>query len=100
MNQVPSRLGATAAINMKCLAAFGMGWAGWSLWPVTPQWWGLGFLSVIMALASALLAVDALKLMARVRQREQAINDYLALGGAPKSSEIASNDQLEKAGMR
>jgi hypothetical protein len=100
MNQIPSRLGATVAINLKCLAAFGCGWASWSLWPTVPQWWGLGFLSVMMGLASALTIVDAIRLMARVRQREQAIREYLALGTAPKSSEIASDAELQRAGMR
>jgi hypothetical protein len=100
MNQVPSRLGATIAINLKSLGAFGTGWASWSLWPQTAEWWGLSVVSIIAGMASATLAVEAIRLMMRVRQREQAIREYLALGGAPKSSDIASGDELDRAGMR
>lgn len=100
MTQLPSTLGATIAINVKCLAACGFGWAAWAIWPETPQWWGLGFTSILLSLGAATLVLDAIKLMVRVYTREKALRAYLALGHAPKSAEMASPDQLDKAGMR
>lgn len=100
MSPYPSRFGATLAINVKCLCAFGLGWISWRIWPDTAEGWGLGVLSIMIAAAAVFSAADAVKLMARVYQRDKAVHDYLAQGRAPKSSKIASDDQLANAGMR
>jgi hypothetical protein len=52
------------------------------------------------AIAAVSLAGTAVKIMARIYWRDKAIQHYMAQGRAPKSSEIASVDQLERAGMR
>lgn len=100
MNQLPSTFGATLAINAKLLAACGFAWLGWTAWPTTALWWGLGVGSIFCGMAALVLIVDAIKIMARVYTREKQVRAYMALGHAPKSSEMASPGDLDKAGMR
>lgn len=100
MNPYPSRLGASLAINLKSLLSFAFGWSGWALWPHTAEWWGLGVLCVLNGVSAAWLAGSAFKIMARVHGRDKAIRLYMMQGRAPKTTEIASADQLERAGMR
>lgn len=100
MTTLPSTLGAKIAINVRLLFAFGFGWAGWVLWPEAGAWWGAGLLSIIAGIAAIAMAIGAVKIMGQVYRQEKSIRDYLAQGAAPKSSEIASDDDLRKAGMR
>lgn len=100
MNPYPSRFGATLTINMKILYACALGWASWLMWPDAPEWRGLGLLSILIALASVFLLLDAVKLMVQLYWREKAVGEYLAQGRAPKSSKMASDAQLEQGGMR
>lgn len=100
MNPYPSRFGPALAINMNSLLAFGFGWSSWFLWPDTPEWWGLGLLCILNGMAAVSLAGTAVKIMARVYRSDKAIQLYMAQGRAPKSSEMASAGQLERAGMR
>lgn len=100
MNPYPSRFGASVAINVKSLFAFGFGWMSWFMWPDKAEWWGLGALCIMSGIGAASLAVSAIKIMARVYSRDKAIQLYMAQGRAPKSSEMASSDALSKAGMR
>lgn len=100
MNPYPSRFGASVAINVKSLFAFGFGCTSWFMWPNTADWWGLGALSIMSGIGAASLTVSAAKIMVRVYSRDKAIQLYMAQGRAPKSSEMASYDALKKAGMR
>lgn len=97
---IPSTLGATISINLKLLCAFGFGWLSWAVWPTAPEWWGLGLLSILAGLAALQSAIDATRTMFQVQKREKAIIEYLAQGSAPKSSEMASGNRLDDAGMR
>lgn len=99
-SQLPSTLGVTISINTRLLAAFGLGWLSVSVWPSAVEWWGLGVLSVVSGFAAVLALVQALRTMVQVRNREIAIRRYLAQGPGPQSSEMASSNDLDKAGMR
>ncbi|MFG1339976.1 hypothetical protein [Xanthobacter autotrophicus] len=96
----PSTLGTTVAINVKLAMASLLGWAAWAMWPGTFHWWGFWLMSGFCAFAALGLTMEALRTMVQVYQRERMIEAYLALGGAPKSSEMASSDKLRDAGMR
>lgn len=98
--QVPSTFGSTVLINLKFLIAGGFGWISWKVWPTTPEWWGLSVVSTMAGLGAASLALDAIKLMIRVYQRDRELYGYHALGHEPKFSKLASKDELDKAGMR
>lgn len=100
MNPYPSRFGAVVAININSLLAFAFGWSSWFMWPDRPEWWGLGLLCIINGIVAVSLAGTAVKVMARLYRRDKTIQLYMAQGRAPKSSEMVSVDQLERAGMR
>lgn len=100
MVPIPSTFGATVAINVKLLMACGFGYAAWSLWPTSAQWWGLGVTSILLGFGAFGLVLNAVQLMARVYARERALREYLKLGPPPKDAKMASPDQLDQAGMR
>lgn len=100
MRHIPSTLGATVAINVQLFVAVGCVWAGRAIWPTSAEWWGLGFLSIVLGLAALGAVADALKLMIRVYRHQRAILDYLAQGKPPSDADVASGDQLDRAGMR
>lgn len=100
MRELPSTFGAAVSINAKFLMACFFGWVAWSLWPTSPEWWGLSVASFLLALGALAHVINALQLMARVYKREKELRAYMALGNDPKSSEVASDADLEEAGMR
>lgn len=100
MSPYPSTFGTTVAINAKLAMASLFGWAAYALWPGTFDRWGFWLLAGFCAVAAVGLTMEALRMMVEVYQRERMIEAYLALGGAPKSSEMASSDKLRDAGMR
>ncbi|ABS65500.1 hypothetical protein Xaut_0242 [Xanthobacter versatilis] len=96
----PSTFGTTVAINAKLTMASLFGWAAFAMWPGSFDWWGFWLLAGFCAVAAVGLAIEAVRLMVQVYQRERIIEAYLALGGAAKSSEMASDARLRDAGMR
>lgn len=100
MKQPFSRRIATAvSINTQFTVAVILGVVAWAIWPETAQWWGLGIMSVMFALASALCLKGAIAGMVRVYEHDRAIAEFAALGPEPKSSQVASRDQMKQAGM-
>jgi hypothetical protein len=97
----PSR-GKFAAIfhvNLQLLGATACGFTAWAIWPSTPEWWGLGLLSIILSFAALAGIANAAKAMAGLYHRERVIADYMAQGGAPKSARLVTTEQLRQAGM-
>ena len=86
-------------INGQLLGAATCAFVAWLLWPSSYEWWGFGVLSIIMAFGTVLGLIGAIKSMAALYDRDKMIIDYGTLGAAPKSSRMASEDQLRDAGM-
>lgn len=100
MTPYTSTLGATVAINARLFSATALGWLAFVIWPDAVEWWGMGLASIACGYASLVAVIGAVRLMVQVYQREKAVREFLAQGPAPKSSEMASNADLERAGMR
>lgn len=100
MSPYPSTFGTTVAINARLMMASLFGWVAFALWPGSFDWWGFWLMSGFCAFAALGLAVEAVRTMVQVYQRERMIEAYLALGGAPRSAEMASDARLRDAGMR
>jgi hypothetical protein len=69
------------------------------VWPGTPEWWGLGVVSLMLALAALGCLAKAIRAMVDLHAKERVLAEFMAQGGAPKSARLASEDQLRKAGM-
>lgn len=92
--------GTTAlTVNLNALGCIWCGGIGWLLWPSRPEWWGLGFLSILMWIGAACCLINAAKAFAAMRQREKTIAEFEAIGASLKSAEMASLESLRKAGM-
>ena len=91
--------GATAQINSKLLFAAFCVFTAYICWPTNAKYWGYGIISICMGLASIQLVVDAIKTMNKRYKRNKAYAEIMALGEKPKSSKMASEDALRKAGM-
>lgn len=86
-------------INAKLLGASLFGFIAWWSWPTSPQWWGFGIVSICTGLAALLLMIEALIAALKDYRRRQVLAAYEAQGGKPKTSDIATPDDLEEAGM-
>lgn len=99
MIPVKSRFATVLQINMKLLASAFFGFLAWACWPTTPEWWGLGMFSIIIGGGAVGSLFDAIRLMRQIHNRDQAIAEYRARGGAPQSAEMAGPDKLKDGGM-
>ena len=86
-------------INVCQLLAFSCGATAWAIWPDRLDWWGFGVVSVLLGFGAFSFLIQALKSMAAVYAKAKALADYRARGGDPKSSRMASNEDLKKSGM-
>lgn len=92
-------LGTVAAINGHFLMSSSCGALAWLIWPRTPEWWGLGVLSVSLGAMALTALIKALQGIVRLERRDRAVAAFEALGTPPKSAQTASHDALVKAGM-
>jgi len=99
-NPYQSSFGSIVQINFKLLIAFSFTFVGWWIWPDTALGWGWGFLATCLFLSALGLFIEAIKTMTKLYVRDCAIAKYTAQGGKTKSSEMASDDILDNAGMR
>lgn len=87
------------AVNGGFLGAIVFGWGASALWPSSPEWWGLGVVSVMLGMGAVACLGSAIGTMVGRYRREHELHRYLSQGGAPKSARLASNDDLRRAGM-
>lgn len=99
MNRIRSSPGSIIRINGLLLLAFGWGFTAWAIWPQMVEWWGLGFISIILGFGAATFVVSALKEAGALYRKEREISRYLAKGSAPKPSRMATTDDLRRARM-
>lgn len=86
-------------INVNLLLATACGFVAWLIWPTDAELWGLGVISIILWLGAAGGFVKSVRTMSVLHARTKVLNDYRAQGPAPKSSRLASRDDLKRAGM-
>lgn len=87
------------AINGHFLLAFMTGGIAWLVWPTSPEWWGLGVMSIILGAASFGSTATALRSMAKIYIREKEIARFTANSRAPESSDLADENALRRAGV-
>ena len=100
MKPYQSSLGTIIHINAKLLYATVLAFAAYYSWPSNIKWWGFGFITICAGGAAIGLLVNAIKLAMALYARNRVAEDYLAQGNKPKSSDLASTDELDSAGMR
>ena len=86
-------------INLKLFGAALFGFIAWAIWPSSIEWWGLGLLSIVIAMASFVAAIEAIKAMVRLHGRERAIAEFEAIGAGPKAARLATDETLKEVGM-
>ncbi|MCB1471022.1 MAG: hypothetical protein KDK08_28540 [Rhizobiaceae bacterium] len=99
MKHFQSNFRSVAAININLLTSLACGFAAWAIWPQSAEWWGLGVLSIMLGLSAIVGVGKALSLMATLYNKGRVMNEYMAQGGKPKSAHMASNTELDRAGM-
>ena len=93
------RIGAIFTINMKLLGSGLAAAVAWLMWPSSIQDWGFGFIAIMLWLATIAGLIDAAKAAYRLYARERVLMEFERIGGRPKGSALANEDDLDKAGM-
>lgn len=99
MNPRKSSFGIVFKINMHLLGAFTYSVGAWLIWPDNPKWWGFGLLSIALGMAAPALLIKAIKMMFKLYARDKEFAEFEEANRAAEPSELASIDDLKKAGM-
>lgn len=91
--------GSTFRINLLLLQAFLSGVAAWMLWPERLIDWGWGLLSLLLWACCIGCCLNAVSEIYNAYRRDKKIEAMLALGPQPKTSKIATDNDLNEAGM-
>ena len=92
--------GIIVQINLKLLWATAMIFVAYFSWPTSAKWYGFGLISICAGAAAIGLVIEAIRAMTKLYVRDKALEKYVAQGGKTKSSEMATSDALDNAGMR
>ena len=68
-------------------------------WPTSPEWWGMGVVSILFGMAALASVAAGIGGMKSLYRRDRELSGYMAQGGAPKSAKLADHERLRKAGM-
>lgn len=104
-HNIQSSAGQIIKINWGLLQSFSFGFLAWVIWPDTllsyelTQSWGWAFLGVVCILVSLASLVGSVQAMVRLYHRDKALARFMEQGSGPKSSALASQDALDRAGM-
>lgn len=90
-----AKLRINGMLLMSCLCGF----ISWFSWPSSIEWWGFGFLSIVMGLNAGILAIKAIGEMITLYLRDKTIAALMAQGAEAKADNLAANDVLKSKGM-
>lgn len=99
MSTLKTPFNSTLAINGHLFLAAMQGITAASIWPKSPEWWGLGLLSILLVLSALANLIAALRKMNKVFAREKEVSRLAATSRAPEPSDLASHETLKAAGM-
>lgn len=91
--------GAIFKVNMLLLGSVIQGAIAYWFWPSSKEWWMLYIYSVLLGLAAITTFIKALKMIWQIYRRDSIFGAYRKKGGEQKSSQMASEEALRKAGM-
>jgi hypothetical protein len=94
-----SGLGTIIGVTIQFAFAALLGFVAWFVWPTTPEWWGLGVVSVIAGLGAFAGASKAMRTAIVAWRKHRAVRAYLRQGRKPGSSKMANLTDLRRAGM-
>ena len=93
-------LATTANINGRFLLAALLGIGAYHLWPLRPEWWGLGILSFCLGAAALSHALAGLKELVLLVVKSRAVEDQTKDASEPKLAREITRDVLSDAGMK
>lgn len=99
MTSRKSNWGTILKINLSLLGAFSFGVGAYLIWPDSLKWWGFGLISIIVGMAAPALLIKAIIMMFKLHARDKEIAEFEEANGAAEPSELASVDDLKRAGM-
>lgn len=99
MNPPSKNTGSVVAINMNLFAAVLCAIIAWAAWPTSPEWWGMGVVSILFGMAALASVAAGIGGMKSRYGRDRELSVYVAQGGPPKSAKLADHERLRKAGM-
>lgn len=99
MNPRKSSRGTVFKINICLLGAFSYAVGAWLIWPDSIKWWGFGLVSIAFAIAAPKMLFKAIRMMFKLYERDKEFAEFEEANRAAEPSELASVDDLKKAGM-
>jgi len=99
MNPRKSSRGTVFKINMYLLGVFSYAVGAWLIWPDSLKWWGFGLMSIALGFAAPAMLIKAIRMMFKLHDRDKEFAEFEEANRAAEPSELASVEDLKKAGM-
>lgn len=99
MNPRKSSRSTVFKINMYLLGAFSYAVGAWLIWPDSLKWWGFGLMSIMLGITAPAMLIKAIMMMSKLYDRDKEFADFEEANRAAEPSELASVDDLKRAGM-
>lgn len=99
MNALQHSFKTKLRINGMFLMACLCGVISWVSWPSSIEWWGFGFVSIVMGLNAAILTIKAIGEIVTVYSRDKTIAALMAQGVDVKADDLAGPNDLRSKGM-
>jgi uncharacterized membrane protein YadS len=99
MNTLQHSFKAKLRINGMFLMVCLCGVISWVSWPSSIEWWGFGFISIVMGLNTLILIIKAIGEIIALYSRDKSIAALMAQGVEVKADDLAHSDDLKSKGM-
>jgi len=93
------RLDSYLAINGQGLLGSFCALIAWWAWPVSADWFVMAVVSILFGIMALAAFWSMFRAMLSIYERELAVAEFEALGPAPKSAHLASDDVLDRLNM-
>lgn len=100
MSENSFTVGRVLKLNLKLASAVGLGAIGYGLWQIEgKEWWGFHLLAILLAIAAAIMAIEALNKIRKMIFRDWKIGRFTSSVRQPRDDRFADRDDMDDRGM-
>ena len=99
MNALQSSFGAKIRINVNLFVAVLSAGIAWFIWPDSLEWWGLGYIAIILWANALAMTLKACGEIITLYSRDKTLAALAAQGKDIKADDLADSNLLKSKGM-
>lgn len=100
MSENSFTFGRVLKLNLQLAYAMALGAIGYGLWQIEgKEWWGFHLLAILLAIAAAIMAIQALNEIRKMIFRDWKIGRFNATVRQPRDDRFADRHDMDDRGM-